>query len=115
MAGVVGAPPSPRKGKRGDATTAGEKTVGFSPKEWQLRGDARGGILNTPLAALWVLSRTGKYRTAGSYRKDLGVEKVPVSRTRCVPSSTSQSVVISRTHCSNPTFSFRPAEKKTCR
>ena len=25
----------PRKGKRGDATTAGEKTVGFSPKEWQ--------------------------------------------------------------------------------
>ena len=28
----------PRQGKRGDATTAGEKTVGFSPKEWQLRG-----------------------------------------------------------------------------
>ena len=60
----------PRQGKRGDATTAGEKTVGFSPKEWQLWGDARGGILNTPLAALWVLSRTGKYRTAGSYRED---------------------------------------------
>ena len=28
----------PRKGKRGAASTAGEKTVGFSPKEWQLRG-----------------------------------------------------------------------------
>ena len=25
----------PRKGKRGAASTAGEKTVGFSPKEWQ--------------------------------------------------------------------------------
>ena len=36
--------PAPRKGKRGDASTAGEKTVGFSPKEWQLWGDARGGF-----------------------------------------------------------------------
>ena len=41
-------PSSPRKGKRGAASTAGEKTVGFSPKEWQLwgcRGDSEHPLL----------------------------------------------------------------------
>ena len=62
-----------------------------------------------------VLSTDGKYRAASSYKKDSGVELVSVSRTWCVLTSTSGSVVISSTHSSNPTFSFRPAEKKTCR
>ena len=36
--------------------------------EEALRGVARGGIRNTPLAVLWVLSDEGKYRTAGERR-----------------------------------------------
>ena len=44
------------------------------------------------------LQRGGKYHAAGF-----------------VVASASQSVVISRTHCFNPTFSFRSAEKRTCR
>ena len=66
-------------------------------------------------SGLWVLSAGGKYRAAGSCRKDWCVEQVSVSRTWCVLTSASQSVATVRTHCSNPTFSFRPAEKKTCR
>ena len=38
--------------------------------EESLRGVARGGIRNTSLAVLWVISDEGKYRTAGSYKKD---------------------------------------------
>ena len=83
--------------------------------EEALRGVARGGIRNTPLAVLWVLSDEGKYRTAGSYRNEQGVEQVSVSRTWGVLSSVGQSVTTFRTNCSNPTFSFRPAEKRTCR
>ena len=83
--------------------------------EESLRGVARGGIRNTPLAVLWVLSDEGKYRTAGSYRNEQGVEQVSVSRTWCVLPPASQNVAFSRTHSFNPTFSFRPAEKKTCR
>ena len=56
-----------------------------------------GGASKRP-SGLWVLSTGGKYRAAGSYRKDWCVEQVSVLRTWYVLPAASQSVANSRTH-----------------
>ena len=78
---------------------------------------AAGVLRGWPLSRfLGTFGRAKSTAPARSYSRYQGVEQVSVSREAGVQrdkNTTSQQVASFRTHCFNPTFSFRFAEKRT--